>query len=72
MEWAAQTAAVNRLVHDIAVDMQGSISAEHGIGLLKREELARTVDPAKAAAMRAIRQALDPNGIFNRGRVFLG
>lgn len=72
VEWAAQTAAVNRLVHDIAVDMQGSISAEHGIGLLKREELARTVDPAKAAAMRAIRQALDPNGIFNRGRVFLG
>lgn len=69
-EWAEQTGPVNALVHDLAVDMQGSISAEHGIGLLKRDELARTVDPAKAAAMRAIRQALDPNGIFNPGRVF--
>jgi len=56
-------------VHDRAVAMGGSISAEHGIGRAKRDELARRGDPAKLAAMRAIKAALDPVGIMNPGAV---
>jgi FAD/FMN-containing dehydrogenase len=61
--------AVSRIVHDIIVNMGGSISAEHGIGALKRDELIRLGDPGKLAAMRAIKAALDPRNIMNPGRV---
>ena len=47
----------------------GSISAEHGIGTLKRDDLARLLPPAHLAAMRAIKGALDPQGIMNPGKV---
>ena len=47
----------------------GSISAEHGIGRLKRDDLARLADPAMLAAMRAIKQALDPKGLLNPGKL---
>jgi FAD/FMN-containing dehydrogenase len=47
----------------------GSISAEHGIGQLKRELLARHKDPVALAVMRSIKQALDPRGILNPGKV---
>ncbi len=57
------------LVYDIVTDMQGSISAEHGIGSEKREEFHRLGDPGKLAAMRAIKGALDPLNIMNPGRV---
>lgn len=60
---------VSARVHDMVLGYGGSISAEHGIGSLKRDELARTADPAKLLAMRAIKAALDPNGILNPGRV---
>jgi FAD/FMN-containing dehydrogenase len=60
---------VSRIVHDIVADMDGSISAEHGIGTLKRDELQRLGNPGKLAAMRAIKSALDPHGIMNPGRV---
>lgn len=61
--------AVSDCVHDIAHDLGGSISAEHGIGRLKVAELERYGDPAKLAAMRAIKAALDPAGILNPGAV---
>ena len=61
--------AITRLVNDITVAHGGSISAEHGIGTLKREELARLGDPAKLAAMRAVKAALDPLGIMNPGKL---
>jgi FAD/FMN-containing dehydrogenase len=61
--------AVSQLVHDVVMRFGGSISAEHGIGALKRDELARVGDPAKLAAMRAIKAALDPLGIMNPTRV---
>lgn len=61
--------AITRLVNDITVAHGGSISAEHGIGTLKREELARLGDPAKLAAMRAVKAAIDPLGIMNPGKV---
>jgi FAD/FMN-containing dehydrogenase len=60
---------IKRAIHDLVARYQGSISAEHGIGRLKREELQRYASPVKLAAMRAIKQALDPNGIMNPGKL---
>ncbi|GHD50701.1 D-2-hydroxyacid dehydrogenase [Thalassobaculum fulvum] len=59
----------NRAVHDVVVEMGGSISAEHGIGRLKREELAHYKDPVSLDLMRTLKAALDPKGIFNPGKV---
>ena len=61
--------AVQDLVHALAMARGGSFSAEHGIGRLKVGELERFGDPAKLAAMRAIKAALDPVGIMNPGAV---
>jgi len=60
---------LSHLVHEIAVARGGSFSAEHGIGRLKVGELERWGDPARLAAMRAIKAALDPLGIMNPGAV---
>jgi FAD/FMN-containing dehydrogenase len=61
--------AVRRAVHDLAARFHGSISAEHGIGRLKRDELARYAPPVALELMRAIKQALDPEGILNPGKL---
>ena len=61
--------AVNAVVFDAVVAHGGSISAEHGIGALKRDELALRKDPTALAMMRAIKHALDPQGLLNPGRV---
>ncbi|HEX8124251.1 MAG TPA: FAD-binding oxidoreductase [Allosphingosinicella sp.] len=66
---AAEAEAVTRLVHDRVGDSGGSISAEHGIGQSKLAELARTAGPARLAALRAIKDALDPAGIMNPGKL---
>ncbi|MFN3233094.1 MAG: FAD-binding oxidoreductase [Alphaproteobacteria bacterium] len=59
----------NRLVHDIVVDLDGSISAEHGIGQAKLDELERYKPSVELDMMRQIKQALDPNDIMNPGKV---
>lgn len=61
--------AIKTCVHDLVHDMGGSVSAEHGIGRLKVQDLETYGDPAKLAAMRAIKAALDPAGIMNPGAV---
>ncbi len=61
--------AVNRLVHDTVHALNGSISAEHGIGQLKREELLRYKSPVEMALMRSVKQALDPQGLMNPGKI---
>ena len=61
--------AIKTCVHDLVHAMGGSVSAEHGIGRLKVKDLERYGDPAKLAAMRAIKAALDPVGIMNPGAV---
>lgn len=66
---AAQEHQVNTLVFDAVQAYGGSISAEHGIGLLKREELARRKSPVAMGMMRAIKSALDPQGLLNPGRL---
>jgi FAD/FMN-containing dehydrogenase len=60
---------VTAFVHDLVIEAGGSISAEHGIGQMRLSELARTGDPVRLAAMRAIKQALDPHGIMNPGKL---
>jgi len=60
---------VSRYVHDLVTAAGGSISAEHGIGQMKRDELARLADPARLHALRAIKRALDPRGIMNPGKL---
>ncbi|MBV2361676.1 FAD-binding oxidoreductase [Thalassococcus sp. CAU 1522] len=62
-------AAIKACVHDHVHALGGSVSAEHGIGRLKVDDLERYGDPVKLAAMRAIKNALDPNGILNPGAV---
>jgi FAD/FMN-containing dehydrogenase len=65
----AQRDAIKGAVHDLVHRFGGSVSAEHGVGRLKVADLERYVDPAKLAAMRAIKAALDPKGIMNPGAV---
>ena len=62
-------AAITRMVDDLVTAAGGSISAEHGIGQLKREEFARLAPPGRVHALRAIKQALDPLGIMNPGKL---
>ncbi|WP_273522837.1 FAD-binding oxidoreductase [Rhodosalinus sediminis] len=64
-----QRDAIKRCVHDIVHALEGSVAAEHGVGRLKVPDLERYGDPAKLAAMRAIKAALDPAGIMNPGAV---
>jgi len=66
---AAHEHAINTLVFDALVPFGGSFSAEHGIGALKRDELAARKSPVALQMMRAIKQALDPLGLMNPGRV---
>ena len=61
--------AVNAIVYDAVDALGGSISAEHGIGTLKRNELAQRKSPVALKMMRAIKHALDPQNIMNPGRV---
>ncbi|PCI62230.1 MAG: hydroxyacid dehydrogenase [Kordiimonadales bacterium] len=69
-EFLAHWEAMNELVHDIVINYGGSISAEHGIGSLKKAELARTKPKAALTAMKSIKQALDPKGIMNPNVLF--
>jgi FAD/FMN-containing dehydrogenase len=60
---------VSRQVHDLVTEWGGSISAEHGIGQLKREELARLGDPVALSMLRRVKDALDPAGLLNPGKL---
>jgi FAD/FMN-containing dehydrogenase len=72
-EWLKTEApAITSFVHDQVVAASGSISAEHGIGQVRLSELARLTDAARLNTMRAIKQALDPNGIMNPGKLVPG
>ena len=60
---------VNAVVHEIVLDLGGTISAEHGIGVLKRDLLAGVKSPLEIDMMRRLKNAFDPNGILNPGKV---
>jgi FAD/FMN-containing dehydrogenase len=65
----ADTSAANRIVHDLVAALGGSISAEHGLGQLKREEIIRYKDATELELMRAVKAAIDPMGRMNPGKV---
>ena len=67
----ARAAPLESAMFDLVESLGGSISAEHGIGRLKAGELAKRADPVELSAMRALKAALDPNGILNPGKVLL-
>jgi len=62
---------VSRAVHDLVHEFHGSISAEHGIGVMKRDELPRYKSAAEMDVMRALKRMMDPNDILNPGKVIL-
>ncbi|MEZ5822569.1 MAG: FAD-binding oxidoreductase [Bradyrhizobium sp.] len=68
-DFMARWHEVNKVVFDIVLRMGGSISAEHGIGVLKRDELPDVKDKTAIELMRSFKALLDPNGIMNPGKV---
>ena len=68
-QFAAEREAVNKIVHDIVVDLGGSISAEHGIGIVRLDENLRYKSPVEIDLMNRIKLALDPANIMNPGKV---
>lgn len=65
----SQGKEISRFVHDLVTQWGGSISAEHGIGQMKRDELGRLGDPVALSVMRAIKASLDPQGLLNPGKL---
>lgn len=65
----ARTEHIEEVIHDIAVDLDGSFSAEHGVGVLKRGELYRYKSDVELSLMRAVKDVFDPTGVMNRGKV---
>ena len=71
-DWHATTGkAISARIYDMVTDWGGSISAEHGIGQLKRAELERLSDPVSLAMMRHVKAALDPANLLNPGKLVL-
>lgn len=68
-EFILQQPSINRLVHDNVHTLRGSISAEHGLGMLKREEIRLYKSELELSMMRAIKTALDPQNLMNPGKL---
>ncbi|MCZ8324146.1 MAG: FAD-binding oxidoreductase [Sphingomonadaceae bacterium] len=69
-EWEASVGkAISARVHDMVTQWHGSISAEHGIGQMKRDELARLGDPVALGLLGTVKAALDPQGLMNPGKL---
>jgi FAD/FMN-containing dehydrogenase len=64
-----QRTEVNRIVYQAVAELGGSISAEHGLGQLKREEIRQHKSPLELELMRAVKKALDPHGLMNPGKL---
>ena len=56
---------ISDIAFDVVESFGGSISAEHGIGIMKKDDLARRADPVKLSLLKAVKNALDPNNIMN-------
>jgi FAD/FMN-containing dehydrogenase len=62
-------AEVNHIVYEVVRELNGSISAEHGLGQLKRDTIRDYKDPLELELMRSIKNTLDPNGLMNPGKI---
>ncbi|GGD06479.1 FAD-binding oxidoreductase [Halopseudomonas salina] len=69
-EFFSRCASVNKWVFEIVQKYNGSISAEHGVGMTKRDYLSYSRSEAEIAVMKSIKQVFDPNGIMNPGKIF--
>ena len=69
-EFRRQTEVVDQVVWDLVGRYRGSLSAEHGIGLLKKKAVPRSRSPREIEIYRAIKRAFDPRGLLNPGKVF--
>ncbi len=67
--YLAEWERFNRIVHDVVAGMSGSIAAEHGVGLIKRDELPLYKDPVALDLMRSVKRAIDPQNLLNPGKV---
>jgi FAD/FMN-containing dehydrogenase len=65
----ARRAEVNRIVYHAVAELGGSISAEHGLGQLKRDDIRHHKAPLELELMRALKKAVDPNGLMNPGKL---
>ncbi len=72
VDFMARWEEMNRIVHDIALDLGGSISAEHGVGRFKRDEMSRIKSAVELDMMRGVKAALDPGNIMNPGALIPG
>jgi FAD/FMN-containing dehydrogenase len=70
-DFEAASDAVDAIIDDVALELGGSITAEHGVGITYRKRLARTKSPVELALMRKLKAALDPNDLMNPGKIFL-
>ena len=68
-ELLARGTEITTRVYDITAELDGSFSAEHGIGMLKKHELERYKSPVELQLMRTLKQTLDPHNIMNPGKV---
>ncbi|MEO8122147.1 MAG: FAD-linked oxidase C-terminal domain-containing protein, partial [Rhodoferax sp.] len=68
-DWQLESDRVNAIVLDVVARMQGSFSAEHGLGQLKNHEMALYKTSLEVAVMRRVKQALDPQGLMNPGKL---
>jgi glycolate oxidase len=69
--WRERLPVAREGLYRLAADLGGMITGEHGIGLIRKEYLGLSLDPAQIAVMRRIKEALDPTGIMNPGKIFL-
>jgi len=62
---------LEELFHGVCTTLGGSVTGEHGVGLVQRQFMAQVLDPVALRLMRTVKQALDPRGILNPGKMFL-
>jgi FAD/FMN-containing dehydrogenase len=68
-DYTKKTADLNKRIHDLVTQFNGSISAEHGVGTLRRDELRRYKSSVEMDLMIAIKRTLDPNQLMNPGKL---
>ena len=69
-EWKEKIPRVLEDVYNLSVNLGGTISGEHGIGIIRKQFLSRAVEPLQIELMKGIKRVFDPNNILNPGKIF--